>query len=292
MYIVSKQTFCAIIFCFLYSTSMLVAQIAYQPDGLVKKVITGIQIDLASVTVKDNDGKILDVPTVFQMVQSGKYSMDTYVDEQDTIIEIVLRPKQDVELVETNGDHKTSLNDLRVELEEIRMKDQALRMLLGCILNTFGGNSDSEGYRYLILLMSQEDKKNQERVTKIINEHGWLGISQVGEIANNALFLVIQHSTVEMQEKYFPLLKESAEKGESRTADMALMDDRIRMHRRTKQLYGSQTTVVNGKTYVWPIEDAENVDERRNNVQLLPLAEYLKFIGLSYPQDELPAELF
>ena len=91
-----------------------------------------------------------------------------------------------------------------------------------------------------------------------------------------------QHSSVEMQEKYFPLLKESAEKGESRLADMALMDDRIR----------SQTTSVNGKTYVWPIEDAANVDERRKNVQLLPLTDYLKFVGLSYPQDELPAELF
>ena len=271
---------------------MLVAQTAYEPSGLEKKIITGIQIDLVSVTVKDNDGKILDVPIVFQMVQSGKYSMETYVDEQDRIKEIVLRPKQDVEPAIITGDQQPSFNALQEELEEIRMKDQALRMLLGCISNTFGSNLDSEGYKYLILLMAQEDRKNQENVIKIIDEHGWLGISQVGPIANNALFLVIQHATVEMQEKYFPLLKESAEKGESRLADMALMDDRIRMYRRTKQLYGSQTTVVNGKTYVWSIEDAKNVDERRNSVQLPPLADYLKLIGLSYPQDELPAELF
>ena len=292
MNVVSKQTFCTILFCFMLKTSMLFAQVVYQPDGLVKKVITGIQIDLASVTVKDNDGKILDVPTTFQMVQSGKYNMETYVDEQDRIKEVVLRAKQNVEQAIITGDKKPSLTVLREELEGIRVKDQALRMLLGCILNTFGGNSDSEGYKYLMLLMTQEDKKNQEDVIKIIDEYGWLGISQVGEIANNALFLVIQHSSVEMQERYFPLLKESAEKGESRLADMALMDDRIRMHRKKKQLYGSQTTSVNGKTYVWPIEDAANVDERRKNVQLLPLADYLKLMGLSYPQDELPSELF
>jgi len=292
MNIVSKRLFCAIFFCLMFVKTILVAQVAYQPDGLVKKVITGIQIDLASVTVKDNDGKILDVPTTFQMVQSGKYSMETYVDEQDRIKEVVLRAKQNVEQAIITGDKKPSLTVLREELEGIRVKDQALRMLLGCILNTFGGNSDSEGYKYLMLLMTQEDKKNQENVIKIIDEYGWLGISQVGEIANNALFLVIQHSSVEMQEKYFPLLKESAEKGESRLADMALMDDRIRMHRKKKQLYGSQTTSVNGKTYVWPIEDAANVDERRKNVQLLPLTDYLKLMGLSYPQDELPSELF
>ena len=138
----------------------------------------------------------------------------------------------------------------------------------------------------------QEDKKNQDQVIKIIDENGWLGISQVGVLANNALFLVIQHAPVEIQEKYFPLLKESAEQGESRLADMALMDDRIRMYHKTKQLYGSQTITIEGKHYVWPIEDAQNVDERRRNVQLSSLANYLNSMGLRYPQDELPAELF
>ena len=61
---------------------------------------------------------------------------------------------------------------LKEELESIRIKDQALRMFLGCILNTFGGNSGSEEYKYLILLMNQEDKKNQEQVTNMIDEHG------------------------------------------------------------------------------------------------------------------------
>ena len=294
MNIVSKLSFCLIFFWLMFVKTILVAQTVYQPDGLVKKTIMGIQVDFASVTIKDNEGKILDSQTVIQMMQSKKYSLETYVDEQDTIKEIVLRPNVDITttIITVTDDTSPELNDIKNELEEIRMKDQALRMLLGCILNTFGGNSDSEGYKYLILLMTQEDKKNQERVIKIINEHGWLGISQVGFLANNALFLVIQHASVEIQEKYYPLLIESAEKGESALADMALMDDRIRMRRNKKQLYGSQSTVVNGKTYVWPIEDAQNVDERRKSVQLPPLAEYLKIVGLSYPQDELPAELF
>ena len=289
MNIVSKQFFCALFFCLIFSTNILVSQTAYQPSGLQKKAITGIQIDLASVTIKDNGGNILDVPTAFPMMQSGKYNMETYVDEQDRIKEIVLRPKQDGEA--TVGNSQPSGNNLKDELENIRVKDQALRMLLGCIINTFGRNSDSEEYKYLILLMTQEDTKNQGRVTKIIDENGWLGISQVGERANNALFLVIQHASVEMQEKYFPLLRESAEKGESKLADMALMDDRIRMHRKKEQLYGSQTTNINGKSYVWPIEDAKNVDERRKSVQLPPLNDYLKLLGLSYPQDLLPPEL-
>jgi len=295
MNIVSKRLFCAIFFCLMFVKTILVAQTAYQPDGLVKKIITGIQVDFASVTIKDNEGKILDTQTVIQMMQSKKYSLETYVDEQDTIKEIVLRPNQNITttIITVTDDTKPELNDMKDELEKIRIEDQALRMLFSCFSNTFSSNADSEKYRsYFVSLMNQEDNKNQERVIKIIDEHGWLGISQVGFLANNALFLVIQHASIEIQEKYFPLLKESAEKGESTLADMALMDDRIRMRRNKKQLYGSQTTVVNGKTYIWPIEDAQNVDERRKSVQLPPLADYLKIGGLNYPQDELPAELF
>ena len=103
---------------------------------------------------------------------------------------------------------------------------------------------------------------------------------------------MIQHASLEILEKYFPLLKESADKGESQPADMALMDDRIRMYRKQRQLYGSQTITIDGKIYVWPIEYPANVDERRKSVQLPLLADYLKLAGLSYPQDELPAELF
>ena len=286
-----EQTFGAIVFCILFSINTLNAQTAYQPNGLVQKVITGIQIDLASVSIKDNDGKILDAPTFIQMSQSGKYNMETYVDEQERIKEIVVRPKQDGETAKDN--RQLSGNSLKDELEKIRMKDQTLRMLMmpgGCMEKTYGSNS--EEFRYFVLLMAQEDKKNQEQVVKILDENGWPGISQVGENANSAVFLVIQHAPVEIQEKYFPLLKESAEKGESKMADMALMDDRIRMHRKERQWYGSQTVTIEGKSYVWPIENAKNVDDRRNNVQLPPLADYLKLMGLTYPQDELPAELF
>ena len=281
-----KQTCCVLL---LFSTVMSFGQTAYQPNGLIKKVITGIQIDLSSVTVKDNNGNILDAPTFISMSQSGTYNMETYVDEQEQIKEIVLRPKQDGE----TGNQQLSGNTLKEELEKIRMKDQTLRSLVipgGCIEQTYGIHS--EEYKYFLLLMSQEDRKNQEQVIKIIDENGWLGISQVGESANDALFLVIQHASVEIQEKYFPLLKESAEKGESRLSNMALMDDRIRMYRKMKQQYGSQTITINGKTYIWPIEDAKNVDERRAHVQLPSLADYLKLFGLHYPQDELPDELF
>jgi len=289
MNILSRHFFCAIVFCITLSTTILVAQTPYQPSGLVKKTGPRSQVDLASVIIKDNDGKTLDAQTFIQLLQTGEYDSEAYVDEQEQVKEIVIRPRKEgsprIEL------QQVSSNSLKDELENVRIKDQALRKLLMSITTSIN-DTNSEEYKYLMLLMVQEDVKNQEQVIKIVDENGWLGISQVGVLANSALFLVIQHASLELQEKYFPLLKESAEKGESNLADMALMDDRIRMRRKLKQLYGSQTVNINGKNYVWPIEDPQNVDERRKQVQLPPLSDYLKIVGLSYPQDELPSELF
>ena len=273
---------------------LVIAQSNYVPQNLFKVEDKdggdNIQIDISSVTVKDNEGKKIDIPQFVQMANSQKYDMDAYADKDGTIKELVLRPKS---AGEQGANNNATTNNLQAELENIRMKDQLLRTLIipgGCIFDTYGTNSGE--YAYFALLMKQEDKKNQDRVCEIIDEHGWLGISEIGQLANSTLFLVIQHSPLEVQEKYFPLLKTSAEKGESKSANMALMDDRIRMYKKQKQLYGSQTITKNGKLYVAPIEDPSNVDERRKSVGLQPLADYLKLMSLSYPQDEIPMELF
>ena len=194
MNIVLKKAFCAILFCIVFSTTILVAQTAYQPDGLVKKVVTGVQIDLSSVTIKDNDGKTLDASTTFPMMQSGKYTIESYVDEQDQIKEIVLRPDTGGKVVTTYlHDAENDLSnesDLKNELEDIRLKDKTLRMILGCVNNTFENFPDKEGYiNYFRQLMVQEDRKNQERVMQIIDENGWIGISQVGFYLTMPCFL-------------------------------------------------------------------------------------------------------
>jgi hypothetical protein len=53
-----------------------------------------------------------------------------------------------------------------------------------------------------------------------------------------------------------------------------------------KQVYGTQFREVNGKMEPFPIEDEANVDERRKEVGLPPLAEYRKMIEQLYKPRE------
>src|SRR5436190_12861202 len=50
------------------------------------------------------------------------------------------------------------------------------------------------------------DSTNLAKVSSIIDKHGWLGKSQIGNRANYTLWLVIQHADLKTQEKYLPLM--------------------------------------------------------------------------------------
>jgi hypothetical protein len=126
------------------------------------------------------------------------------------------------------------------------------------------------------------DKRNMRRLEEIIKQHGWPGKSLVGEDGARVAFLILQHADSAMLEKYFPLLKEAAAKGEASPAHAAMMEDRILTNQGKKQIYGTQLHTVEGKLELYPIEDEENVDARRAAVGLPPLSEYVKHFGLEY----------
>jgi hypothetical protein len=59
---------------------------------------------------------------------------------------------------------------------------------------------------------------------------------------------------------------------ESLPADVAVLEDRLRVRAGRKQLYGTQMRVVNGRATPFPMEDPEQVDQRRDGAMLPPLA--------------------
>lgn len=126
------------------------------------------------------------------------------------------------------------------------------------------------------------DSCNQVQVKALIAKYGWLGKSVIGNY-NQVLFLVIQHADLETQEKYFPMLQESVDKGESSKTDAAMLQDRILMRQGKKQIYGSQVVFnKTGEQEFYPIEDEKNVNLRRAKVGLQPIEEYAKYFGIDY----------
>lgn len=196
--------------------------------------------------------------------------------------------RQILEQVQANLDEfeKDFNKPLKEQLELIYVRDQTLRQLLETVEETYGNNSPEMAYFWY--LISKEDSLNEKEVVQIIEDNGWLGQSEVGGKANTALWLVIQHADVELQEKYLPLLKASVKKGESQGSHLALLEDRILMYQGKPQIYGSQI-VLDQETGQWKLYDLENpdqVDERRKEVGLGPLKEYLDQMGVEWNKEK------
>ncbi len=180
------------------------------------------------------------------------------------------------------NEYEASLNQpLKKQLEKIYVKDQTLRHLLEDVSKKFGQTSNE--YRYFWEVINREDSINLVEVETIIKKYGWVGKSEIGEKANEALWLVIQHADLATQEKYLPLLQSSVKKGESNPNDLALLEDRILMRNNKPQKYGSQV-ITNNKTgaVFYEIENPEYVNQRRKTVGLIPIEEYAKLLGIEW----------
>lgn len=169
---------------------------------------------------------------------------------------------------------------LKEKLEKIYVKDQTLRQLYKDAETKFGKESDE--MKYFWELMAQQDSLNELEVVQIIEEKGWVGKSLVGGQANMTLWLVVQHAPLETQEKYLPLLRESVLKGESGGSHLALLEDRILMRNGKPQTFGSQITTdeKTGNQVVYEIKDPEYVNQRRKEVGLGPIEDYVKRWGI------------
>lgn len=164
-------------------------------------------------------------------------------------------------------------------LDTIYREDQTYRKQIGDVEEVYG--RDSEELSALWNLINEKDSINLIKIKKILDERGWLGSNIIGKQGNSALFLVIQHSDLETQLKYLPMMQEAVKNGNASAGSLALLEDRLCIKQGKRQIYGSQIGRNSEGGYsVNPIIDPYNVDKRRKEVGLGPIAEYVKIWGI------------
>ena len=180
---------------------------------------------------------------------------------------------------------------LQAELLTILEEDQKYRKQIHETLKTH--RDDSKEMQDLWKITLKNDYINLLKVKKILDEKGWVGKDKVGAQASNVLFLVIQHSDLETQKKYLPIMKDAVGKGNASAGSLALLIDRIEIREGKKQIYGSQIgSNPNTKMpYVLPLIDPDNVDKRRTEVGLSPLSDYVKNWNLVWDVEKYKREL-
>lgn len=118
-----------------------------------------------------------------------------------------------------NGDnHKDYIKEAQKRLDKslvaildsVYIEDQTYRIQLGDVEKKYGRSSKEMKARWK--LIHEKDSINLLKVKKILDERGWLGKDIIGEQGNLTLFLVIQHSDLETQIEYLPMIREAAKK--------------------------------------------------------------------------------
>ena len=124
--------------------------------------------------------------------------------------------------------------------------------------------------------MREVHERNAARLGAIIETHGWPGRSSVGEDAAESAWLILQHAIgiPSLQRRGLTLLKEAAEMGDVSPIHVAMLEDRIRSNEGRGQRYGTQLDWdEDGLISPVPIDDESNVDKRRAEIGLGPLAQ-------------------
>jgi hypothetical protein len=198
-----------------------------------------------------------------------------------------------ISIIKINKEKKEkNLNTALVkELEIIFERDQKPRNDIKNIETQFGTQSPELKAHWKMI--QQYDSINLINVVSILDRYGWLGPDVIGEQGNSTLFLVIQHSDIKTQEKYLPMMREAVKKGNARASSLALLEDRILLRTGKNQIYGSQIGTDNktNTNYVLPLDDPDNVDQRRAAVGLQPLADYISHWNLTWDVEAYKKEL-
>jgi len=191
----------------------------------------------------------------------------------------------------SNSVFKNLKTELIPILDTIYIDDQLYRRSMNEVEQRFGINSKEMDSQ--ISLIARHDSLNIEKVKVILDTYGWLGKEDIGEKGATTLFLVLQHSSLPRQLKYFPIFKKAVEQGKAEPADLALLEDRIALKQGKKQIYGSQVAMnkKTGRYYVQPLESPEDVDIRRSKVGLAPIKDYVSQWGIEWSIEQYKRDL-
>lgn len=164
--------------------------------------------------------------------------------------------------------------------------DQKVRtesMTLMNKLNSAGANGVPTTVIDSLLLLQEQTqriyKKNQIFVASILKKGLPEGLSSQ---SYKAIWLIVDHADLKFQKKHLPIMEEAARKELISAGDYAVLTDRIRMREGKPQKYGTQsyTITMDGQQviYIWPVEDAEMLNELRNEIGAGDIETYIQVL--------------
>ncbi len=175
---------------------------------------------------------------------------------------------------ETQTPHSNTI-DLVATLDTIWSTEQEPIRKRDAMLDKYGADSD-EFEKYQVIYKANHII-NEQKIIAIL-AGGWPDKEMIGANGNRTICNVLQHSDYEIRVKYLPLMQQAVMEEQLSAAFLVRTEDRLATDRREPQIYGGQMKYYpETKSFnVWPVYDPINIDKRRANIGLVPIAEHLK----------------
>jgi hypothetical protein len=133
-------------------------------------------------------------------------------------------------------------------------------------------------------LVLEIDNIHIQTLQNIIDLYGWPTKDKVGEKGVQAAFLLVKHSeNLVFQQDMLPLIIQSfLDKEGIAGKDVAQFTDNVSIRLGKKQVFGTQSKLINGKIIFAPIENEDSVDSLRAQMGMSTLAEYKETLKTLY----------
>jgi VWFA-related protein len=125
--------------------------------------------------------------------------------------------------------------------------------------------------------------ENNARLCQILKEFGWPTSVEVGKDGVGAMIYLVRNSRQpDLQGDLLPVIIAAVKRGDAEKGEVADLVDRMRVDAGRKQLFGTQAKVIDGFLVLAPIESEAQVDARRKQFGLVPLADHLRQLQREY----------
>lgn len=173
-----------------------------------------------------------------------------------------------------------SNEDLQNEIIKMYVDDQAVRYnLMQNIISKYNIDSTQITKDNAVVV----DERNRNRLKEIFEKDGFPNRKLIGKDAMQGIFLIIQHGDGDTawQKSQLVNIETAVKNGDLDGEKYAYLYDRIKVNSGEKQLYGTQLEHVdpsNKTTRLFETENIENLDKRRMEMGMMPIAMYKKLM--------------
>jgi hypothetical protein len=135
-------------------------------------------------------------------------------------------------------------------------------------------------------IMAANDRANTAELKGLLTQHGWPRRDALGEEADDAAWLIVQHADQDLpfQKRVLALLDAARKDGGTKPEHYAYLYDRVASSEKRPQLYGTQGRCL--RAGVWepnPIANPAELDERRREMGMARHASYVESTGKRCP---------